>query len=144
MNCSTRAIQVIVAPEFARYVEASHLRAVARKTLRAENRSAPTALTIVIVSDSAIQDYNRRFHRTAGATDVLSFSSTEKDYLGDIILSYETARDNARRAGWRVRDELELLVVHGVLHLLGYDDRTARAHAHMWNRQADILNKEIR
>jgi probable rRNA maturation factor len=64
-------------------------------------------------------------------------------YLGDIVISYETARVNARRVGWRIADELELLVVHGTLHLLGYDDRSPRARARMWKRQAEILGREI-
>jgi len=98
-----------------------------------------------------MHDYNRCFHGTDAPTDVLAFPSSPPGpparlggYLGDILISYETARANARRVGWHVRDELELLVVHGVLHLLGYDDTTAEAREEMWRRQEEILGKEVR
>ena len=64
-------------------------------------------------------------------------------YLGDVVVSYEQARKQARAAGWRVADELELLTVHGLLHLLGYDDLTPRARKRMWKRQAEILGREL-
>ena len=86
----------------------------------------------------------------ADGTPLRSVPDYERDYrkmpchyLGDIVISYETARVNARRVGWRIADELELLVVHGTLHLLGYDDRSPRARARMWKRQAEILGREI-
>lgn len=139
------SINIVVAPEFARFVQPARLRQLARKSLRAENRvSVSASLSIVILDDQEMQGYNRRFHSSDTPTDVLSFPSLQNDYLGDVIISYEQARDNARRAGWRVRDELELLVVHGVLHLLGYDDTTRAAREQMWMRQQAILGKDIR
>ncbi|MBI3915116.1 MAG: rRNA maturation RNase YbeY [Chloroflexi bacterium] len=66
-----------------------------------------------------------------------------RPYIGDIIISYDTARVNARRVGWRIADELELLVAHGLLHLLGYEDHAPRARARMWRRQATILGRQI-
>jgi probable rRNA maturation factor len=92
-----------------------------------------------------MKDYNRRFHHVNLPTDVLSFASPlHEDYLGDVVISYETAKENARRAGWRVSEELELLVTHGVLHLLGYDDTTDEERERMWERQAAILAKTLR
>lgn len=85
---------------------------------------------------------NRKFHATNSTTDVLSFPSNELEYLGDIVISYDRARVQARKAKWRIADELDLLVVHGVLHLLGYDDVTPRQRAHMWRRQEKILGKQ--
>lgn len=137
-------INVVVAPKFARRVCRRELRAAATRTLELEQPAADCALSIVVVGDRAMRDYNRRFHHVPAPTDVLSFPYPwPRAYLGDIIISYETARANARRAGWRVRDELELLVVHGVLHLLGYDDTTADTRQAMWHRQAQILDRAI-
>lgn len=139
------SINIVVAPEFVRFVQPARLRQLARKSLRAEDKdSLSPSLSIVILNDNEMRGYNRRFHATDAPTDVLSFPSAQDMYLGDIIISYERARDNARRAGWRVRDELELLVVHGVLHLLGYDDTTRAARERMWMRQQQILGKVIR
>jgi len=133
-------IQIRVSRRYARRVRRKELQTVARRALALERPGAALNLTVVIVSDRAMRNYNKRFHHVNAPTDVLSFPSVAGDnYLGDIIISYETAKANARMAGWRVRDELQLLVTHGILHLLGYDDTTPDARATMWRRQAEIL-----
>ena len=138
------AIQIVVQEKYARRVVRRELRAAAERALTMERRAADADLTIVIVSDRAMRNYNKRFHHVNAPTDVLSFSSaTGDDYLGDIIISYDTAQENAKQAGWRVRDELQLLVTHGILHLLGYDDTTPDAREKMWKRQAEILEKGV-
>jgi probable rRNA maturation factor len=137
------AIRFQVAPEFARFVPRARLNAVARKALAAEGYDKRSGLAIVIVGDEELRALNRRYHGVDGPTDVLSFGSPEDEHLGDIFISYETARSNARRAGWRVQDELELLVIHGILHLTGYDDTTAQKRRKMWERQAEILGGKI-
>ena len=119
------------------------LEQIAQTTLRAEATPSSQGLTIVITGDRAIRLLNRRFLQVDAPTDVLAFSSDEAGYLGDIVISYETASRNAQAFNWRVGDELSLLVVHGVLHLLGYDDSTHRAHKKMWKRQEDILGKPV-
>ncbi len=82
--------------------------------------------SVCLLSDAAIRRYNRQFRGLDQATDVLSFPSGEggnekAPYLGDILISTETARNNARRFGLRLEEEIELLALHGVLHLLGHD-----------------------
>jgi rRNA maturation RNase YbeY len=133
-------INIVVAPKYLRRVSQKDLRAAVSRVLAFEQPDAAGAVSIVVVGDRAMRDYNRHFHHVNAATDVLSFPAPAlDDYLGDVIISYDAAKVNARRAGWRVRDELEMLVTHGVLHLLGYDDTTLPARDHMWRRQADIL-----
>jgi len=135
-------INIVIAPKFARRISHKELRAAATRVLAAETPDVINSLSIVIVGDRAMKNYNRRFHQANAPTDVLSFASPLHDeYLGDVIISYDTAKENARRAGWRVRDELELLITHGILHLLGYDDATPGAREAMWRRQAEILEQ---
>ena len=115
-----------------------------RRTLRAERTDA--ALTIYVTTDTEIRALNRRFHATNAATDVLAFpaeQSADKShpYIGDVVVSYDSARVQARAARWRIADELNLLAVHGILHLLGYDDLTPRRRDKMWKRQEDILGR---
>jgi probable rRNA maturation factor len=137
-------INVVIAPKYLRRISQKELRAAVSRVLAYEESDLAPSLSIVVVGDRAMRDYNRHFHQVDAATDVLSFPSPARDdYLGDIIISYETAKLNARQAGWRVRDELELLVVHGVLHLLGYDDRTPKDREVMWKRQAQILEQTL-
>jgi probable rRNA maturation factor len=137
-------INIVVAPKYARRVSQKELRAAATRVLAAETPDALNSLSIVIVGDHAMKDYNRRFHHVNAATDVLSFApALREEYLGDVIISYDTAKENARRAGWRVSEELELLVTHGVLHLLGYDDTTDDTRDIMWRKQAEIMARTV-
>lgn len=75
----------------------------------------------MIVDDGEIRRLNRQFLGCDCATDVLAFSG-EGDLLGEIALSIDTARRQARERGVALTQELKLLAVHGFLHLLGYDD----------------------
>ena len=147
-------IEIRVKAKFSSRVTRARLTRIARKTVRAEK--ANVALTIYITDDAEIRKLNRVFHATDAVTDVLAFPAQEasfdrrptprasRDYLGDIIISYNRARVQAGSAGWRIADELDLLAVHGILHLLGYDDVTPRQRAKMWKQQEEILGKPIR
>jgi probable rRNA maturation factor len=84
--------------------------------------------TVALVNDGRIRRLNRSFRGLDKATDVLSFRSTRKGasegYLGDIVISVETAERQARRLRSTLPRELEILALHGFLHLLGYDHET--------------------
>jgi probable rRNA maturation factor len=88
-------------------------------------RIAPAAargdVTIALVSDRRIRALNRQFRGTDHATDVLSFPSGERGFLGDIVIAAGVARRQAREAGHTLQTELRVLALHGLLHLLGYD-----------------------
>jgi probable rRNA maturation factor len=99
-------------------------------------------VTVCLVSDAEIARLNETFRKKEGPTDVLSFpmvvrrrpvrlrrgSKTIKagDYLGDIAISPATARRYAKKNGRKLSSELQVLILHGVLHLLGYDHETDR------------------
>lgn len=141
------SIEIRVNSKFSSRVARARLARVARKTLRAEKGNA--ALTLYVTDDAEIHKLNRAFHGTDAPTDVLAFPSdigrsAERPYIGDIVISYDRARAQSRAAGWHIADELDLLAVHGILHLLGYDDLTPRKRAKMWKRQAEILGREIK
>jgi probable rRNA maturation factor len=115
------------------------------------------SLSVVITDDTEIQALNRQFRGTDAPTDVLSFgqeppesdhkqagvpfvaSPEEPSYLGDVILSYPRAVEQAVEHGISTEQELRLLIVHGVLHLLGYDHATPEQEAEMWARQDACL-----
>jgi len=99
---------------------------------------------VVLVDDVGISALNRRYRGVIGPTDVLAFPMTEgpfseltPDCLGDVVISAETALRQAR--GGDVKAECALLLVHGILHLLGYDHGTPRQRQRMWKRQAALL-----
>lgn len=96
-----------------------------RLSARMSARMTAPGFTVCVLSDAAIRRYNRQFRGLNKATDVLSFPTgqhgEQPGYLGDILISAETAQQNARRFGLRLEEEIELLALHGVLHLLGHD-----------------------
>jgi len=104
-------------------------------------------LTIAQTDDGRIQTLNREYLDHDAPTDVLSFPAREADpetgrlYLGDIIISTQRAAEQAREAGHSLEAEAQLLVVHGVLHLLGYDHAEPGEKARMWDAQAEILRR---
>jgi probable rRNA maturation factor len=99
-------------------------------------------LTVCLVSDAEIARMNETFRKKKGPTDVLSFPTTARrkpaqvprapkslksgEYLGDIAISPATARRYAKKNGRTLSSELQVLILHGVLHLLGYDHESDR------------------
>lgn len=121
------------------------LEAAAAKALRHQAAPEPSDLTIVLTDDAQLQQLNREYLDVDAPTDVLSFPSDQIDpetgsrYLGDILLSLPRAQAQAGAAGHPVEAEVQLLVVHGVLHLLGHDHAAANEKARMWQAQAEIM-----
>ncbi|MBI5600085.1 MAG: rRNA maturation RNase YbeY [Gemmatimonadetes bacterium] len=124
-------------------IAAHRLADAARRVLRAEGVRA-ALLSVTLVSPSAMARLNRRHLGHAGATDVISFGfapTPGAGVVGDIYLCPDVARANARAAGCGVREELLRLVVHGTLHVLGWDhpEDRARQTSPMWRRQERLL-----
>jgi len=78
-------------------------------------------VTVAIVSDARVRALNRQYRRKDKATDVLSFPSDERGYLGDVVIAAGVASRQAREGGHTLATELRVLALHGLLHLLGYD-----------------------
>jgi probable rRNA maturation factor len=95
----------------------------AEKALKAIGNSEASA-TIAFVSDSNIRKLNQQFRGIDKATDVLSFPADEPDNLGDVAISVETATKQAKDNGLSLDDEIAQLILHGLLHLSGYDHET--------------------
>jgi len=95
----------------------------ADKALHAIGKSDSPA-TIAFVSDKRIRELNRQFRGVDKATDVLSFPAEEKVNLGDIAVSVDTAAMQAQENGLTIEGEIAQLILHGLLHLCGYDHET--------------------
>jgi probable rRNA maturation factor len=78
-------------------------------------------MTVAIVPDPRVRTLNRQYRRKDTPTDVLSFPSDERGYLGDVVIAAGVARRQAAEAGHSLQTELRVLALHGLLHLLGYD-----------------------
>lgn len=111
----------------ARRLDIALLKRRARKILRATGQ-ARAELSVDLVGDREIRELNRDYRSKDRATDVLSFSLLEGEWsgfrgemLGDVVISIETARREARKRHRALNDEVTRLLIHGVLHLLGHD-----------------------
>ncbi len=105
-------------------------------------QTAETEVTVVFLNLKQMQQYNKKYRKKDYATDVLSFPVNEyvednKFYLGDILICVDKARENAEAAGHLVDKELQVLTLHGILHLMGYDHETDQG-------QMDHLESKLR
>jgi probable rRNA maturation factor len=132
-------------PPFRARLAAPRVRAAALAALRHQAAPAGADLSVLVTGDEQLRELNRRYLGLDHATDVLSFPAQEVDprtgrrYLGDIAISYPRAREQAARGGHPIWAEVQLLVVHGVLHLLGHDHARPAEKDAMWAAQAEIL-----
>jgi len=97
---------------------------------------------VSVVDDPAIRRLNARYLRRGGTTDVLAFdlqAPGPSRLMGEVIVCADTARRQARRLGVPLALELDLLVVHGLLHLAGWDDREPQEARLMHGREREIL-----
>ena len=127
--------------------DGAFLKNAAQETLHYTNTPSTAELTIIITDDAQLHDLNHQYRGVDAPTDVLSFPAGETDldsgglYLGDILISYPRALAQATEGGHPIEDELQLLVVHGVLHLLGNDHTDEAEKASMWSTQTVILDR---
>ena len=128
-------------------IDTEILEQAAQETLRHQSAPAEAELTLVLTDDEQLRQLNHEFLGVDAPTDVLSFPSGDVDpdtqalYLGDILISYPRAQAQSQAGGHTVENELRLLVVHGVLHLLGYDHAEEGGKVEMWHAQAEILTR---
>jgi len=117
----------------------------AQAALTHQGESLDVDLSIVLTGDTRLHKLNMDYLGVDAPTDVLSFPASETDpetgvsYIGDIIISMPYATKSAEKAGHPLESEVQLLVVHGVLHLLGHDHAEPKEKARMWKAQAEIL-----
>ncbi|MDE0291369.1 MAG: rRNA maturation RNase YbeY [Candidatus Dadabacteria bacterium] len=105
--------------------------------------SARSELCVSLVSDVDMRELNRRYRQIDTTTDVLCFpqkSDVSPDLLGDIVISYQTALRHSRRLEITVEEELRLLIVHAVLHLLGFDHKKKKERETMREKEKEVLS----
>lgn len=128
---------------------AALLRQAVMVVLEQEGVTVPAALTLLLTGDELLQALNRQFLGVDEPTDVLSFPAGPPmpgrkemtPYLGDMAVSIPRATQQAAAGGHSLAAELQLLAVHGTLHLLGYDHAEADEKAIMWAAQAAALER---
>jgi probable rRNA maturation factor len=140
---------------FRQYIKQGWLEQVIQKTLAMEGVSSKIELGLVITNDETVRGLNREYRGADMPTDVLAFALAEGYgnhvpfitppdglvHLGEVILSYPRAVKQAEEYGHSVEQEVALLVIHGVLHLLGYEDEVPEREMEMKALEGEILGK---
>ncbi|MFQ5812511.1 MAG: rRNA maturation RNase YbeY [Anaerolineae bacterium] len=143
-------ITIQIAPRFRAEVDEGSLRRLAAEVLSQEEVEGETELSLIMTDDEAIRELNRQFRGVDAPTDVLAFGAGAEEhfvtapdsppYLGDVVISYQRALAQAEELGHAVGEELKLLVIHGILHLLGYDHQEEAAARKMRKRESKMTN----
>lgn len=146
-------VSILIQPPFRGRLDRAALRRLAIHVLKAEGVTPPAEAGLVITDDETVRDLNRRYRGIDEPTDVLAFchEATGKPFvtppdgvrrLGEVVLSYPTAERQAQEAGRSVQEEAAHLMVHGLLHLLGYDHAEPGDERRMRQREEALLGRE--
>ena len=101
----------------------------------------PHEMNIVFMTKEQIQEMNRTYRNIDKVTDVISFPDQEDNYIGDIFICLDRAKEQAIDYGHSNEREIGFLAVHGYLHLLGYDHHSEADEKNMFAKQEEILKK---
>ncbi len=147
-------IDVLIDEGLERCPEPSWLRSIAEQVLVAQEVGSTAELGLVIATQERVRELNRNYLGRDEPTDVIAFSMLpdEEDrssfvpppdgvqHLGEVIISYPQAQIQAEEHGHSIEKELTILIIHGVLHLLGYEDEKPELKRRMAAREKEILN----
>ncbi|MFO7772545.1 MAG: rRNA maturation RNase YbeY [Dehalococcoidia bacterium] len=151
----SEGIAVSVEEEFRGVVDEGWARRIAQVVLEAEGIAPPYELGLVFTDSETVRQLNRDYRGVDEPTDVLAFCMLSQkradDFfalppdgitrLGDVIISYPQAAEQAKEQGHSIERELTLLVIHGILHLLDYDHEESDEEAEMRTRERELLQK---
>ncbi|MBC8141671.1 MAG: rRNA maturation RNase YbeY [Armatimonadetes bacterium] len=117
----------------------------AAKRLLARSNRTGAEVSVLLTDDAGIHALNRQWRNMDKPTDVLSWPLEEAngESLGDVAISLDTAMRQAQARGWDIADEIALLLIHGILHLLGYEDETEAGAESMRDVERELLGKPL-
>jgi len=147
-------INIDIAAPYRRRLAKKWLREVIDTTWAAQKINRPVELSLLVTGDEEVHKLNREYRGINSTTDVISFALSENtdgtefitppdriSRLGEVIISYPQAVSQARENRQTIKAELAWLVVHGLLHLLGYDHQDDKSEAAMRKREDKILRE---
>jgi probable rRNA maturation factor len=148
-------IGISVEEEFRGVVDEGWVRRIAQTVLKSEGVAPPYEVSLVFTDSEAVRQLNRDYRGVDEPTDVLAFYMLPQEEadnsfalppdgvtrLGELIISYPQAVEQAKEQGHSTERELALLVIHGILHLLGYDHKEPEEEAKMRTREKELLEK---
>jgi probable rRNA maturation factor len=150
-------IGVYIEEKFRGLVREDWVRELSQTVLRAEGVASPYEVSLVFTDSDKVQQLNRDYRGIDEPTDVLAFCMLSQEglddsfalppdgviRLGEVIISYPQAVEQAKEQGHSAERELALLVIHGILHLLGYDHEKPEEEGKMREREKALLEKSL-
>ena len=150
-------IGIHIERKFQNHIDEEWARKIAREVLKAESITPPYEMSLVFTDSETVQRLNRDYRGVDEPTDVLAFymlpqHGADADFvsppddithLGEVIISYPKAVEQAKEQGHSTEQELTLLIIHGILHLLGYDHEKSEEEAKMKAREKELLERAI-
>jgi len=148
-------INILIDEDLEGKLELSWLQDIARQVLVAQGAGAEVELGLVIATEERVKKLNRDYRGRDEPTDVLAFSAREEVgadlppfvqppdgvlHLGEVIISYPQAAIQAEEHRHSIKKEIAILIIHGVLHLLGYEHDEPKREQQMRTREAEILS----
>ncbi|MDR3574962.1 MAG: rRNA maturation RNase YbeY [Anaerolineaceae bacterium] len=139
-------ITITISRKYKTFVDLEQLRIAAQTSIDILKPKEEYELTIAVKDDIQVRRLNKQYRQIDATTDVLSFEAHDLNpesgliYLGDIIISYPKTLSQSITADHPVSSEIQLLVVHGMLHLFGYDHSEPEDKEKMWMVQKNILD----
>jgi probable rRNA maturation factor len=151
-------LNILIEEQFQGCLEENWLQQVIEETLATCGVNSRVELGLLISNDGVICELNQKYRGVDEATDVLAFALTETEsekdsfitppngilHLGEVIISYPQAKRQAEEYGHPVEQELALLIIHGMLHLLGYEHDEPRHEKEMRALEEKILGQVIK
>jgi probable rRNA maturation factor len=148
-------VEIFVEEEFCGLVGEDWVKKIVRQVLKAERVAPPYEVSLVFTDSEKVRQLNRDYRGVGETTDVLAFSMLPQKgvdssfalppdgvtRLGEVIISYPQAVAQAKEQGHSPKRELALLVIHGVLHLLGYDHEEPEKESRMRERERELLER---
>ena len=150
-------VEIFVEEKFTGSIDVGWVKKIVHKILKAEGVTPPYEVSIVITYSETVQQLNRDYRGLDEPTDVLAFymlpqKGTDASFalppdgvtrLGEVIISYPQAIAQSREQGHSPERELALLVIHGILHLLGYDHEEPEEESRMREREREFLERYL-
>ena len=150
-------IGISIEEKFQECIDEEWARTIAHDVFRAESITPPYEMSLVFTDSETVQRLNRDYRGVDEPTDVLAFymlpqHGADADFvsppddithLGEVIISYPKTEEQAKEQGHSTEQELTLLIIHGILHLLGYDHEKPEEEAKMKTREKELLERAI-
>ncbi len=148
-------IGIHVEREFRELVDATWIRKMARQILRSEGVTPPYEVSLVFTDSETVRQLNRDYRGVDKPTDVLAFymlpqRGVDSSFalppdgvtrLGEVVISYPQAIEQAKEQGHSPERELALLIIHGILHLLNYDHEEPEEESEMREKERELLER---